>query len=246
MGVVVWISCAHSSKQPHSLSPHSLDRASLHRVLKDRAEGLLAVRGKGRFLYGAKPFRRQGEVVILVQRPLNFRFDLPSEFGLLAHQVVSDGGLLTVIWHPENRYFQGVGTAEQVSRYLSFALSPEKLIPLLLAAPLPENKEEYEVRPLKDGGVFLKGILGDIWLKWEGEELVPRKVVLKDLSGKAIARIDYQEFEWREGWYFPRKLRGMFGTTRVDLVWDEWEINPSLSRSLFDVEIPRDATRIYE
>ncbi|MBI2082845.1 MAG: DUF4292 domain-containing protein [Deltaproteobacteria bacterium] len=237
---VLFSSCATGPKYSQ-ISLSSL-KGQVVRSLQDREKIGKSLRGSASFRWSGQ---KQAEILLLVKRPLDFRFDVVSDFGYYLQQAVSLSGLFTVIWYEENRYFRGVGTSEQVGRYLSIKLTPREVVSFLLGSPPIEEEENYELFPLRKRDYFiLRGERSEITVRKMGTEYLPVKYRALDIGGEALYSIEYDDYS--EDSLFPYRIRGRFRGKRIEIAFEEVELNPSLPRDLFEIEIPEGADRIYD
>ncbi len=195
--------------------------------------------------HGSALFRHGGEVVFAVRSPLDFRFDGLTDLGIFEYQLVSRGGELTVFWPTQGRYFRGIGSSEELDRFLSVPLSTEKMVGLFLTHLLLEAEGDYRLLSRK-GGLLLKGNRSEIRIQMEADEYLPVEVRLFDLEGKMIYRLAYEDFVSERGISFPRKIRGQGKGSRLEFLVEEIQLNPVLAHEVFEIEIPESTVRVFE
>lgn len=238
--ITLFSSCASTQKFA-SVSESNLKGAILQ-SLERRERDWTALRGEARVRWGRQ---KMGNVLVLVKRPLDFRFDRLSDFGYYLQQTVSRGGLFTVIWYGENRYFQGIGTSEQLGRFLSVRLTPMEVVPFLLGSVPLEEAEVYNLHPLKTRDHYLlKGERGEITVQKIDNDYLPKKFVALDLEGERVYSIEYDDESPETG--FPHRILGKFDGKSCEIVFEEIELNPALPHGLFEIEVPEGATRLYD
>ncbi|MBI2067009.1 MAG: DUF4292 domain-containing protein [Deltaproteobacteria bacterium] len=212
--------------------------------LQEREEFIQVLRARVLFKKGGRSVGRGGEVLLLVKAPLSFRVDHLSDFGTLQHQLFSDVGRLGVIWYQENRYFEGVGVSEEYERYLSLSLSTHEVVRFLLTHVLLGKSEDYQIQKTRKGMLLLKSSRQKIWVVKQGGDYLPVRVQYFDLEGEKRFEVQYADYDEAGETLFPRRIKGISAGGRVEILFDELEINPSLAPHLFDVEIPKGATRV--
>ncbi|MBI2980862.1 MAG: DUF4292 domain-containing protein [Deltaproteobacteria bacterium] len=211
------------------------------RSLKEREGNWSRLRGTARLKLGRK---NQGEVLVLAKKPLDFRFDLVSDFGYYLQQIVSRSGFLTVVWYGDDRYFQGVGSAEQLRKHLSIGLTPGEVVQILLGQTPLGDEEEYRLSSTrKEDQFLLRDERSEMIVLKRGNDYLPLKYTALDIGGERLYSVTYDDYS-SDG--FPYRIRGRFRGTESEILFQEVELNPPLSHDLFEIEIPKGMRRIYE
>ena len=221
-------------------------RHEIYLSLVEREHRIQSLRGVATIHHGLSFSRRQDGIVILVNRPLNFRITHLPEFGLLQQEIASFGGSLTVFWPTANKFYQGIGTEEELTRYLSLSLSTEDAVRYLLTV-VPLDEEEEYVAESYQGIIHLKGLRGEIWAKPGEGGYLPVRVIRYSLTGgKQESVVQYGGYQEANPVWFPTWMKGEIEGSRIELKFDELELNPKLAPARFEITLPKNATRIYE
>ena len=219
----------------------------LYQALQERNEAIQTIKSQAVVGYRSQLFRSKSVLTVLAGRPLNVRLDSLSEFGFFENQIFLDRGRLSILWHPENQYFQGAGTEEQLEKFLGIPLSPQALVDLLLNRPSLEKRGECTVRYYPKEKVYLfSNPRHEYWVKEENKTAYPVLIRLFDLEGATLYRVTYSDYRLVDGLWFPFHIEGNFNGKRVVLQYEEIVLNETLDQKLFEAEIPENATRIFD
>ncbi len=220
------------------------EKNSVYQDLALRATLVRGLRAQGVLQFRSPLSRSRDRIALLVRSPLDLRIESLLEFGAAGYEAVSLGGEFSIFWPLAGEYFRGIGTRDEMQRYLSFPLAPEEAIPLILSAVPLEPEADYRLEE-KKGRVWLRGLRSDIEVEEADGRYRPVEVVWRSLEGAATHRVRYGDFTEVSGISFPHFIEGRFSKSRVLLVLEEVELNPPLETGLFELDIPENAHRIY-
>lgn len=225
-------------KEDLELRHEILSQLRLHNASTQSLRGLATIR------YG-KMFGSKGNAAILIKRPYFLRIDGLGEFGLSNYQILISRGDLVIYWPPANRYVKKIAGSDELGHYLSVYLGAEETIDLLSGAVPLEEEADYRLKRSKNGKelILKSGRQELVVVEREGTYL-PVQLTTFDIGGSKSYRVNYEEYQDS----FPTLIKARFWNPgrRVEIQFQETEINPKLGPSLFKLEIPDDATCIQE
>ncbi len=199
--------------------------------------------------YGSKLFNTRGNLVVLIKSPYYLRIDSLSPVGLYDSQVVISRGDLTIYWSGENRYFRGLATPDALARYLSVALDPEAMIQLVAGGVPVEDDDNYTLRTRKAGEeMVLRSERGELVVTRREETFLPLRYTAFDIDGRRRYFVEFGGYEKSGTRWSPRRLLASFWDprARLEINYQEMEINPLVEDRLFQLKIPDDAARLSE
>lgn len=226
-------------------------RHEVFESLKARNDSLRSLRGMATVRYGSSLFGIRGETSFAVSRPERLRIDGLSDFGAYTSQFVLRDGDLTILWPADGSYYQGKADRDAMNRYLRVDVSPEEAVNILMGLVPLEEEEGYVVRELHAGHqVLLRDRAGEVVAERKEGGYVPVRYTAMDEKGRRDYVIDYSNYRTTDE--EDRMLAGriearFFGPkSRIQVDYQNVDVNPKIEGRVFQIEIPPDATRIQD
>ena len=252
---LVLASCATlpARKAPRDFAFSRDLRHDIFSSLQRRNDAVRSLRGFANVRYGSSifggVFGARGETTFAVKRPYHLRIDSLSDFGLYNSQIAIVRGDLTILWPGDNSYYRRLADSRAMERYLMIDLNPEQAIEILLGRVPMEDEEEYGVRELKKGRRFLlQGEHGEVIVESKDGPYLPVQYTAYDTDGLMKYRIDYSDYRRERDVLFAGHLLVRFfdPRSRIEIFYNEVEINPTLEDKLFEIKLPNDAKQLNE
>jgi outer membrane lipoprotein-sorting protein len=187
-----------------------------------------------------------GTQVLIAEKPGHLRAETLSPFGAPLLLLASDGAKLGVSLPPQNVYYTGTASAENLGMFISLPLRPAALVEVLLyQPPLLEGWKE-EAFTLTEGGWLLvrHGTL-------RRQELVfnlQRQLVEVSYFAQndLVMKVNYAQFP-EQGEPFPHAMNIVVPDSyaTVSLEFTDLETNAVLRAGLFHLTPPPGAKVIY-
>ena len=251
LSVSILTSCT-SLRQPRlTFKPLSPTDDILKKILTKRIE-IKELKGiaKATITNGDKNYNFQE--IIIVQSPSSLRMETLSFFGQPLFFLTAKDNQLSILSLPENKFYKGKLTPENLSVVLPLYLNPNDLFSILLGgAPLIDYvdtdigivKEEnlYLVRFLQQGGTA-KQIL---WIEPFNFSIMKSETY--DSSGNLILKVKFDNYKTINGISFPMSTTISLpsGLTEIEIDYSSLEINTGINRNSFDLDIPPGVKIIY-
>jgi hypothetical protein len=223
--------------------------------LRERNEGLVALRGLATVRYGSPLFGVRGETAFAVSSPDRLRVDGLAEFGLYRSQMASNGRTLRILWPSEGVFFEGAASDEAFGRYLLVGLPPETIVGILLGElPLGEADSAFSVRQSKGGRYVIAGAGLEAVVERKGGDYLPVEYTVTDGDRRPVYRVAFAGYE-RAGrpLWFADRISARFWEraasrtkARIEVRFQSIEINPKIDAKLFELKIPNDAERVSD
>ncbi len=249
--VLLGSGCATSPTRKAAKGP-SFNEELRHQLVERFKEGnrsLKTMRGEATVRFGSSLFGSRGETAILIKRPHWLRVDGLSDFGLNGLQLVVSNGDLTIYWGSDNRYYRGLAGREQLARYLSFSLDPERMIDLLTGIIPLEDEADYTLKSRQKGKeVLLKGWASELLSVRKGSFYLPLRYTAYDVDGSKDYVVSYDDYKEEGGHWFPNRVVARFWDPRlrIEVRYRGVELNPEIDKTLFELKIPEDAKRVTD
>lgn len=214
----------------------------LSRLMQHNA-ALESLRSLARISYQAGEEKGGFQGAVVVDRPDRFRLEAFSLFGT-ALVVTVDGDRVTGFYPRENRFYRGRSSKENLFRYTQVLLDLDELTALLLGVPPVVADVRWEVthgiaqRRLPDGSLDM--------VELHGATGAPVRWERFDRRGTLQFTAVFQEFADTSAGPFPLKISFAVPALdrRVEIRYDEPEINVKLSDSLFVQNLPETAVEV--
>jgi len=236
--------CSLSKTSPTEL-PLTRDEIWTKIVRGERKVGLWRIEA---LMHMEKGHRRYPPLKLLffLHPPSSLRIEALSVLGPPDFFLTVEGKKLKVCLPEKNECYLGTPEAKNLAPFLPFAISPEKLVSLLMGIPyLPatdfrgrEIKEEGETRLsiLTEDGLFLN-------FTFDGQGILKTEEVINTETGNTLLSVAYLNYYHREDKPFPRKLLLKDEDTAILLDYTEVEyLKEPPHPDLFDLSIPRLST----
>jgi hypothetical protein len=205
-----------------------------------------SLRGIAKFQVQAPLKSLNGTQVLIVEKPDHLRAETLSAFGVPLLVLASNGERLGVSVPPENLFYTGAATAENLASFVKLPLPPAELVHLLLYQPELLQGYKEEAYTLPEGG----------WLLVRHGTLQRQELVFGPLRqlvevsffdhNDLILRVEYGQFS-ESGRGFPHRMSlevpGRF--TTVTLEFSDLETNAPLRSGLFQLTPPPGAKVVY-
>ncbi|MBI3541055.1 MAG: DUF4292 domain-containing protein [Deltaproteobacteria bacterium] len=248
------------TKPSHKQEASTLRLHDIFESIRQRNNAIQSLKAIASIHYGAHglgAFGSHSQAAIVARRPYYLRIDHLAEFGTLLAEVSISDGNLTIYWPNENQYFKGLAGEEELARYLSVALDPDKVVNLITSVIPLEKEADYRMIA-KKGKIILKGNEGEITVIQQDQDYLPIYYVAYDSEGSRLYEINLQDYEKKgesekkEGIWFPQKLSAQFlePKAKIDLEFQDLEINPlntddpRTNSKIFEIKIPENAKSI--
>ena len=187
-----------------------------------------------------------GSQVLIAEKPGHVRAETLSAFGAPLLVLASDGTRLGVSIPPENLYYTGAATADNIVNFIKVPLSPEDLVDVLLYQPKLLRGWKEEAFTLREGG----------WLLIRHGTLQRQELVFNTLRqlvevsffdhNDLLLKVRYGRFQDLGG-PFPHQMSLEVPSrfTTVSLEFSDLETNAPLRPGLFQLSPPPGARVVY-
>ena len=211
--------------------------------LNRRTNELKSFKGVGRFksLRGTKWTTYR--IAWVGSQPQNVRVETLGAWGQPVFTFVISGSRLILYSRPDNQYYAGDATAQNLSRFLSMPVKAGDLFRLLSGQPpiLPFHRTKTRYASIE--GAWFLGLYGrwgrlveKMWMT-EDESGVRRADVFNRWEGLQY-RVEFNEFDQVESFDLPHRIMisdqdGLVGLLTVEKFW----INVPLPEDAFELEV---------
>jgi hypothetical protein len=187
-----------------------------------------------------------GTQVLIAEKPGHLRAETLSAFGVPLLVLASDGTRLGVSVPPENLFYSGAATADNIVTFIKVPLHPEDLVDILLYQPKLLQGWKEQAFTLREGG----------WLLIRHGTLQRQELVFSPLRqlvevsffdhNDLVLKVRYGQFQGG-GRHFPQlvSLEIPSRYTTVSLVFSDLETNAPLRPGLFQLSPPAGAKVVY-
>lgn len=243
--------CAMTPEAPVSMegggAPAGELRHEIVSALKARNESIQSLRGLMSVRYARKLSGIRGDTAIILKRPYDLRIDSLTEFGASHAQVLVSRGDLLIYWSDQNRFHRGLASREDLGKYLSVPLGAEEVISLMSGVIPVETEAEYVMRwDRKKNRLILKGMRGELTVSPETKDYLPLRYIAFDVDGGKDFQVDFADYQDFKKLRFPSTLTMHFRNPRlrIEIHYQDLELNPKLDAKVFKLDIPNDAISI--
>ncbi len=223
---------------PHSRDVSPLEAARVREqvsVALGRREARIAgIKGLATVRVSAGIFSVKGDSVFALAHPAKVRIEALTDIGVPQSRVLIDGDSLTLLWPLKNLYYRGRASPENLEHFLRLPLDVRSLIDLLTGVIPPDGAWTVSRRK---GDWFLRSPGSELVVKEEGGSWVPLRYVDKEKKYE----VTYSEFLERDSVALPGRIQARFPDSRIDVRYQDVELNPKISKKLFELPIPKEA-----
>jgi hypothetical protein len=212
-------------------------QARNRRIQSIRAQAKVTINfGKNRFTL---------EELIIIKKPASLRVEAFSSIGQTLLYLTIDGEVFEALVPGENRLYRGEATTKNLSPLFSFPGDARKLIPLMvgelgwsdderLAAYYSQKDKAYIVK--EDAPEGSRRIF---WI--DPFHFAPLRATELDKLRNPQWEVLFAKFRKRNGVHFPTDIdfRIPPSERRIRMHLLEWEINPSLEKGIFRLDVPK-------
>ncbi len=191
------------------------------------------------------PKRKAGfSEAISVSRPASVRLDTVGPFGRVFSILATDGASMRFVSPGDRRVYSGAPTAENLGRFLPFALRLEDIVAVFLGGrPEPAGEPSLSYEP-SDATLILRTAnrSGSASLAvYDARTLDLRQLQIIDPPPAVAAVIDYEGWKPSNGLLYPERLRVSVPARQVTMMvtFQKVEPNAILDDDLFALRAPR-------
>lgn len=237
-GCATTISREGALPPPKSWAPEELLKSFSQRLQQFRSLRALAT------VYYSGPDGRGGfQEAVLVHRPKQLRLETLSLMGAILI-VTTDGEEIEGFHTREGLFYRGKSSKENLLRYTRIPLSLSEVTSLLMGLPPVEMQTRWENQNLsiyweKAGG-------GKDMVAFDPSVGMPSKWIRSGANGQQELSVEFSDFVSTVAGYFPLKisLEALSPQMRVDISYQDPELNVDLSASLFKQQKPENVKEI--
>lgn len=211
-------------------------RAAQGRVVRVQGEARIRLRAPNKATF------RQ---FAAAERPDRIHLEALDFFGNPAAVLVASGGRFALFDARAKVLYTGAATPENLSRLVPVPVSAEELVEILLgSAPLPKTRP-VDVAPdgrhlrlrFEDEGARLDAWIGGYALVEKATRSVAGGL------GPGSWRVEFSDRRVRGGAWFPDffSLRSDAANVRLELKWEQVEVNGDVDSALFELRPPKGA-----
>jgi len=178
------------------------------------------------------------------ERPDRIHLEALDFFGNPAAVLVASGGRFSLYDAQKKILYTGAATPENLSRLVPVPVSAEELVEILLgSAPLPSSAP-VDVAP-DDGHLRVRfeegGARLDAWIGAHAAVMKARRSVAG--GGRGSWRVEFADHRAHGAAWFPDwfSLRSDAADVRLELRWEQLEVNGELDPALFELRPPKGA-----
>jgi hypothetical protein len=215
----------------------------LYEAIVQRQNHFRSLRALARVGYSGPDGKQGFQEAVHVQRPDRLRLETLSMLGAVLIVTVNDQEI--VGYHPRDGIFvRGPRTKENLLRYTQIPLELEEMTQLLLGLPPVDAKSNW----MQDGNTLVFSVNGrksDL-VAFEGAEAVPTRWQRFDEAGAVETSAAFNDYKPTAQGMFPLSIRleAPPQGRKLELRYDEPEINVALSAELFSQQKPAHAQEV--
>ena len=235
------------TKEGPPLGPHlykDLSSDGLTRVQVERRQRIRSVRAQAKVkLIGPRGKFGFSEAINAI-RPDRLRLDTIGPFGRVFSVIATDGEGLVFMSPGERRVYTGEPTAENISRFLPFALAVEDVVAVLLGG-LPESELAPSVSYDEEEAALVVRTVnksGSVSLAtFDVRTLDLRRLQIIDPPPRLAAVVDYEGWMPRDGIDFPSRIsiRVPSRDVLMHISFKKVEPNAAIEDIVFRIPAPR-------
>jgi hypothetical protein len=217
--------------------------AELYEAVSQRQKHFRSLRALARVAYSGPDGKHGFQEAIHVQRPDRLRLETLSMLGAVLIVTVNEKEIIG--YHPRDGIFvRGARTKENLLRYTQIPLELEEMTQLLLGLPPVDAKSSWS----QDGNSLVFSVNGrkiDV-VAFEGEQAVPTRWQRFDAKGAVEISATFNDYKPTAHGMFPLSIRleAPPQGRKLELRYDEPEINAALSAELFTQQKPVHAQEV--
>ena len=220
----------------------STDPAQLLAQVRGAQARVVRVQGEARVRLGA-PSKATFRQFAAAERPDRIHLEALDFFGNPAAVLVASGGRFSLYDPQKKVLYTGAATPENLSRLVPVPVAAAELVEILLgSAPLPEDRP-VDVAP---DGRHLRlrfeedGARLDAWI---GAHAAVEKAARSVAGGAGPGswKVEFSEHRAHGAAWFPDffALRSDAANVRLELRWEQLEVNGALDPALFELRPPK-------
>jgi outer membrane lipoprotein-sorting protein len=241
-------SCA--PKMPPRVSVPESEQVQVLKEVKAYLNSLQSIRsakGFAKVRLKASKGRGNFDEAVIIRLPASFRFETLDDFGKTRFLVTSDGSSLD--WQDLSRkeYSTGEMTDERVRRLIPLAHSLEETLGLFIGKIKPPDLTQAVVTRQKSLTEYRIEFLGGE-LIWDRENHAIVSFASKGEDGKVAFQYRGSEFKEKPSIKIPSRvwLKDFKTKKEIEIHYQDLELNPVISESLFKLYPQPDARRLDE
>jgi hypothetical protein len=215
----------------------------LYEAVVQRQKHFRSLRALARVAYAGPDGKHGFQEAVHVQRPDRLRLETLSMLGAVLIVTVNDKEI--VGYHPRDGVFvRGPRTKENLLRYTQIPLELEEITQLLLGLPPVDAKSTWN----QDGNALTFSVNGrksDL-VAFEGEQPVPTRWQRFDEVGAVEISAAFSDYKPTAQGMFPLSIRleAPPQGRKLELRYDEPEVNAALTAGLFSQQKPMHAQEV--
>jgi hypothetical protein len=236
-------SCA--SLLPQRVPREILSSSDLLQRVQARNVRIQSIRAVARVTINHGQNRFSLEELIIVKKPASLRVEALSLIGHPLLYFTTDGEVFDILVPGENRFYRGAASLKYLSTFFPLCLEIREIIPLIVGEISWTDDGRLTASYSQEERVYV--------LKEDVSEASRRIFWINPFHFGLVraAKLDHQQnqewevlfwkFRKRDGILFPTRIefRSPISGTRMKMRLLEWQINPSLGKRAFRLDVPK-------
>ena len=224
--------------QPLPLVHDFLTKLAAHR------QAISSVRGVARVTYHGPEERGSAKQAVAVHAPNQFRLELFSPVGIAA-LTTCNGDTLSAYFPGQKVLYRGQATPFAIARFTRVMLSAQEISGLLLGSPPMRAQMVEDAVPTvsldRERGwyrvEFAFAEVGSQVLWFDQRTMLLQQWERVGLDDQVVTQLQLAAYQKIQGQYFPHEihLTDHFGQQELGIYYEQLELNPALSASLFKI-----------